>query len=195
MPRAVRPGRRFKLDHILTEPQREKLIVDLHLGRISAYAAGKKYGIAEQSVARWRKTWPEDEILMLAAREKQRSEVAKKRDAAGILMSEGDDIDNDLRWIIQRLRRAVEACEDDEQLLELAQLREMRKSLIDLAKVRGMFSNKIDVSIDLGSSPQFLMLRTIILKVLEAHPDAKAAFLEEMQALNVVEAKALPAVG
>ena len=76
---------------------------------------------------------------------------------------------------------------EPDRILELAQMKEMRQTLMDLAKVRGMFSNKIDVTVDLGTSPQFIMLRKIILTVLEAHPAAKADFLDEMRALQVIE--------
>jgi hypothetical protein len=110
-----------------------------------------------------------------------------------MIVSDGDDIDNDLRWLIRRLRSVIEGCTDDDKLLELAQMKEMRQTLVDLAKVRGMFTSKIDVTIDLGSSPQFIMLRQIILRVLERHLDAKMDFLDEMRTLKVIEHEPRPA--
>lgn len=97
-------------------------------------------------------------------------------------------IDNDLRWLLRRLRQSIEEVgEDNDKLLELAQMREMRHTLESLGKLRGMFSQKIDVQIDLGSSPQFILLRQIILRVLDQHPEAKADFLREMNVLKVIE--------
>ncbi|MEL7445478.1 MAG: hypothetical protein AAGK02_06660 [Pseudomonadota bacterium] len=178
---------RHKVIHELTKSRRDQLVVDLATGATNYHRVSKELGISDSSIRRWYVTVPEDERLLLVAQAKQRSEVAAKRDAAGILMSDGDDIDNDLRWLLKRLKTAIDACEDDDKLLELAQMREMRNTLMDLAKVRGMFNQKIDVQIDLGSSPQFLLLRQIILRVLESHPAAKADFLTEMQSLKVIE--------
>ncbi|SHL40718.1 hypothetical protein SAMN05444414_11329 [Roseovarius marisflavi] len=112
------------------------------------------------------------------------------QEAADLVASDGDDIDADLRWLLRRLRKVIEEADETgepDRILELAQMKEMRQTLMDLAKVRGMFSNKIDVTVDLGTSPQFIMLRKIILKVLEQHPAAKADFLAKMQTLKVVE--------
>jgi len=178
---------RHKVDVELTKTKRDQLVVDLVTGATTKYAASKEFGMSDNSIKRWFATVPEDEKLILVAKAKQRTEAAQRRDAAGILMSDGDDIDNDLRWLVKRIRSAIEACTDDDKLLELAQMREMRQQLMDLAKVRGMFSNKIDIAINLADSPQFILLRQIILTVLDQHPDAKADFLLEMQKMQVLE--------
>lgn len=183
---------RHKITDELPKSKQEQLIVALATGETSYFQVGKDLGIADNSVRRWFLSIPEDQKLLLVARAKQRADVAAKRDAAGILMSDGDDIDHDLRWILRRLKKAIEDCEDDDKLLELAQLREMRHTLESLAKVRGMFNQKIDVTIDLGSSPQFIVLRQIILRVLDQYPDAKMAFLNEMQTLKVLDAPRPP---
>ncbi|TCP59765.1 hypothetical protein EV663_11661 [Rhodovulum bhavnagarense] len=170
----------------LTEWKQEQLIKDRLKGR-SYDSIGEELGIAGNSVKRW---WlqavPEDKKLVIAAKMKK-EEV---QEAADIIASDGDDIDMDLRWLLRRLRKVIEEADESgepDRILELAQMREMRQTLMDLAKVRGMFSSKIDVTVDLGTSPQFIMLRKIILRVLEQFPDAKAAFLDEMQALKVIE--------
>ncbi len=170
----------------LTEWKQEQLIKDRIKGR-SFLNIGKELGISDNAVKRW---WdqavPEDKKLLVAAKMKQED----LENAADFVASDGDDIDMDLRWLLKRLRKAIEEADatgEPDRLLELAQMREMRHTLESLAKIRGMFSNKIDVSIDLGTSPQFIMLRQIILKVLEAHPMAKADFLDEMRVLQVIE--------
>lgn len=178
---------KFKVEMELTKSARDKLVVDLTLRNKTATAAAREIGIADHSVHRWFKNLPEDEKMRLVAADAQRKKVAQTREAAKMIVSDGDDIDNDLRWLLNRLRTAIEACDNDEKLLELAQMREMRHTLESLAKIRGMFNNKIDVTIDLGSSPQFLVLRKIILEVLERHVDAKVDFLQRMRELNIVE--------
>ncbi len=187
------PKNGHKVERELTTSQRNQIVVDLANGAISPERVGEKYGFSGNSVRRWWKTVPEDEKMLLVAQDRQRRDVAAKRHAADMIVSDGDDIDNDLRWLIRRLRSVIEGCTDDDKLLELAQMKEMRQTLMDLAKVRGMFTSKIDVTIDLGSSPQFIMLRQIILRVLERHPDAKLDFLDEMRALKVIEHEPRPA--
>lgn len=177
--------KRHKVDIELTKTKRDQLIVDIVTGATNYFQASKQIGISDSSIRRWFESVPEDEKLILAAQAKQRMEVAQKKDAAGILMSDGDDIDQDLRWLIKRLRDAVEACNDDEKLLELAQMREMRNNLMALAKVRGMFNQKIEVSFDMASSPQFLALRSLIIRVLERHPEAKHDFLNELEGMGI----------
>lgn len=170
----------------LTEWKQEQLIKDRLKGR-SYDSIGEELGIAGNSVKRW---WlqavPEDKKLVIAAKMKK-EEV---QEAADVIASDGDDIDMDLRWILRRIRKAIEEADETgepDRILELAQMREMRHTLESLAKVRGMFSNKIDVTVDLGTSPQFILLRKIILEVLENHAAAKADFLDKMRVLKVVE--------
>jgi hypothetical protein len=187
------PKNGHKVERELTTSQRNQIVVDLANGAISPERVGEKYGFSGNSVRRWWKIVPEDEKMLLVAQDRQRRDVAAKRHAADMIVSDGDDIDNDLRWLIRRLRSVIEGCTDDDKLLELAQMKEMRQTLMDLAKVRGMFTSKIDVTFDLGSSPQFIMLRQIILRVLERHLDAKMDFLDEMRALKVIDHEPRPA--
>jgi hypothetical protein len=186
-------GRRHKLDELPMATQ-DRIKEELAIGSRSMLAIGKQFGVSDTSVKRWWSKIPADERLLIAARVRQSGHIAAVKDAAAVV-SDGDDIDNDLRWLVRRLRTAIEACgEDDDKLLELAQMREMRQSLMDLAKVRGMFSSKIDVQINLAESPQFIQLRHIILRVLEQHPEAKLDFLDEMRVLKVIDHEARPAI-
>lgn len=181
----------FWAEKNLSQAQRDEAIALITLGETNANAVAVKYGTSRQNIVRWVRALPDDQKLMIAAKFKQERQLKDTRTAAQMLVSDGDDIDNDLRWIVKRLRTAIEACTDDDKLLELAQMREMRNSLMDLAKVRGMFNSKIDVQINLAESPQFIVLRQIMLKVLDAHPDAKLDFMREMRALNVIEGEVI----
>lgn len=178
---------RHKITDELNVSKQDALIVEIINGRSFA-DVGRQLAISDTSVRRWWKTVPDDRRILVAARAKQAAELAEKREAADMIVSDGDDIDNDLRWLVKRLRKSIEAVgADDDKLLELAQMREMRQQLMDLGKVRGMFNNKIDVSINLASSPQFILLRQIILTVLDRHPEAKADFLVEMNQMQVLD--------
>jgi hypothetical protein len=184
-------ARQHKIDRELTKTKRDALVVAIATGATNPHQLMPELSISDTSIHRWFKAIPDDEKMILVAKHKQKQALRDAREAAEILNSDGDEIDNDLRWLLQRLRRAIEACADDEKVLELHQLREMRNTLMDLAKVRGMFSQKIDVQINLAESPQFLVLRQIMLKVLDAHPVAKADFMTEMRTLNVIEGQVI----
>ena len=177
---------RHKITSELTASKQDVLINDIINGR-SMVSVANEVGVSDSSVRRWFDNLPEDRKLMVAAREKQKMQIAAAEAAKDLIVTDGDEIDNDLRWLVRRLRQSIEAVGgDDDKLLELAQMREMRQQLMDLGKIRGMFANKIDLTINLADSPQFQMLRQIILAVLERHPEAKTDFLLEMDKMKVV---------
>ena len=82
---------------------------------------------------------------------------------------------------------------DDEKLVQLGTLKEVRQALMSLAELQGKLNRKVEISLNLSESPQFIQLRQIILSVLDRHPEAKADFLQEMRVLQVIDAKAVPA--
>lgn len=143
----------------------------------------RKYGLHSDAICRHSK----DHLT-----EEQRREIAVelKRDRAQAVADElnGErvEVDGGLRRIVHEidalLRRAKE---DGNDPLALMSLREMRQTLMDLAKLHGSLKNELTVSISLNDSPQFLKLREMILRVLERHPDAKADFLGEMTRLQI----------
>jgi hypothetical protein len=94
------PKNGHKVERELTTSQRNQIVVDLANGAISPERVGEKYGFSGNSVRRWWKIVPEDEKMLLVAQDRQRRDVAAKRHAADMIVSDGDDIDNDLRWLI-----------------------------------------------------------------------------------------------
>lgn len=179
----------------LSEQQRKDMIARIQTGETNANKEADRWSTSRQNVVRYLKTVPESDKLIIAAEYEQKKKELAARRAAGVIAEVGDDIDGDLRWILQKLRRAIEAAEGDDadKLLELAQLREMRHTLESLAKIRGMFNQRIDVQINLAESPQWIVLRQIMTRVLDAHPDAKLAFMREMRTLKVIEGEVIDA--
>jgi ubiquinone biosynthesis protein UbiJ len=113
--------------------------------------------------------------------------LAAKQFEAGVLNEDRVEIDGDLRWVIQKLKALLQDAEGDEdRLLQLGSLREIRQSLLALAELQGKLNKELTVHLNLNESPQFLTLREIILRVLDRHPEAKADFLDEMRVLKVL---------
>ena len=74
--------------------------------------------------------------------------------------------------------------------LALASLKEMRQTLIDLAKIHGTLKNELVVKIDLATSPQWAQLREILVEVFEQFPNAERAFVSKVRHLGVIDAGA-----
>ena len=91
-----------------------------------------------------------------------------------------------LRRIVREIDALLQrAKQNGDDPMALMSLREMRTTLMDLAKLHGTLRQELTVQVNLNDSPQFLTLRDLILRVLERHPDAKADFLSEMRRLQV----------
>jgi hypothetical protein len=177
----------------LSEQQRKDMIARIQTRESNANKEADRWSTSRSNIVRYLKIVPESEKLIIAAEYEQKRKVKAAQQAADVIGEVGDDIDGDLRYILRRLRNAIESAEDDDKLLELAQLREMRHTLESLAKIRGMFNQRIDVQINLAESPQWMVLRQIMTRVLDAHPDAKLAFMREMRALKVIEGEVIDA--
>ena len=81
---------------------------------------------------------------------------------------------------IETILERAKGNEDD--LLALGSLKEMRTTLLALAKIHGQLNQELTVRhINISEDPRFNTLRTIILDVLERHPVAKADFLGRIQ--------------
>jgi len=108
---------------------------------------------------------------------------------AAIVNEFGDDTDKDLKWVLRELKALLESASgDDEKVLKLGTLKELRQSLMALADLHGKLNKKMEIHLNLNESPQFIKLRQIILTVLDRHPEAKADFLDEMRVLKVIDA-------
>ncbi|GIT86168.1 hypothetical protein [Roseobacter sp. OBYS 0001] len=177
----------------LPQEKLDQIARDIVLGRMTMNAAANSIGFSNTSVARYMSTVTEaDRVAILA----QAAHDAKLRDAmtnVEVLEAFGEDTDKDLKWVLRELKTLLEDAKGDEdRQIQLGTLKELRASLMALADLSGKLNRRMEVHLNLNESPQFLQLREIILRVLEHHPEAKRSFLQEMQALNVIQAKALP---
>ena len=179
-------GRKSKID-MLSKAERDKAVADIILGRRSMYAVGRDLGIADTSVGRYMVSIPEEERLHIIATAMGKAKMAELQDQADIVNEFGEDTDKDLKWVLRELKSLLsDAKGDDDKTLALGTLKELRQSLMALADLHGKLNKRMDVHLNLNESPQFIQLRSIILKVLNNHPAAKHEFLDEMDRMGVI---------
>ncbi|RGP37577.1 hypothetical protein [Pseudotabrizicola alkalilacus] len=180
-------GRLHKLA-LLPDDKREHYTREIILGRMSMLQASRELGVSDMSVARFITTIPDEVRLAILAQAFHDTKVQGALKNAAIANEFGDDVDQDLKWVLKQLKALFEGANgDDEKLLKLGTLKEVRASLMALAELHGKLNKKIDIHLNLNESPQFIKLRQIILTVLDRHPEAKADFLDEMRVLKVMD--------
>jgi len=131
-----------------------------------------------------------DAVTEIVARTIQEKRMQEALDHAEIVNEFGDDVQRDVKWLLRELKELLATSKGDEdRILQLGTLKELRQSLLALADLQGKLSKKIEVKFDLHESPAFLELRRVMMEVLEAHPEAKADFLDRMGKLKVVDSK------
>ncbi len=186
-------GRLHKMA-LLPDDKRLHYTTEIVLGRMSMEQAGRELGISGMSVARWVTTITDEDRLAIVAQHFHDTKVQTALKHAAVANEFGDDVDQDLRWVLRQLKDLFEGAKGDEdRLLQLGTLKEVRTSLMALAELHGRLNKKIDIHLNLAESPQFIKLRSIILTVLDRHPEAKADFLQEMRVLKVLDHVAVPA--
>lgn len=126
--------------------------------------------------------------------------VQRKREddqaVANELNSERVEISSGLRRCVKEVEAILQrAKEREDDPLALASLKEMRATLIDLAKIHGSLKNELVVKVDLTSSPQWSQLREILIEVFADHPEAERAFVSKVRHLGVIEPGARRLVG
>jgi len=173
---------------LLPTEKREHYTREIVLGRMSMFQAGKELEIADTSVARYITSLPEDEKLRIVAAALHDSKVKTAMQHAALVDEFGEDTDQDLKWVLKELKSLLQGAKGDEdRMMQLGALKELRQSLMALADLHGKLNKKMDIHLNLNESPQFIQLRQIILNVLERHPEAKHDFLDEMDRMGVVK--------
>jgi len=183
---------KHKLD-LLPKAKRDEIVRDIVLGRRSMWKVSQDLGIADTSVGRYMATVKEEERLEIIARAAHDSKIAAAMQNADLVNELGADTDKDLKFVLRELKALLDAAKGDEdRILQLGTLKELRQALMALSEIQGKLNKKVEITFGLHESPAFLELRRVILTVLERHPDAKADFLTEMGRLKVVNPKGLP---
>ena len=172
----------------LPDGTKEAIVADVLTGRKSRNQIAEFYRTSEGSVRRLLDLYSDEDRLRIMAREAEKAKIAAAKKDADTVMGFGEDVATDMGYVLRKLKKLLEDAEDDEdRLMQLGSLKEMRNTLMALATIHGQISKKIEVSLDLKNSPAFLDLKTVVLEVLEAHPEAKADFLTRMGRMKLIE--------
>lgn len=172
----------------LPQAKRDAIVRDIVLGRKSMWQLSKETGISDTAIARYMKLVGEQERMEIVATAMGEAKLADTMTKAELINEFGEDTDKDLKWVLRELKTLLEAAKgDDDRQMQLGSLKELRQSLMALADLHGKLNKKMDVHLNLNESPQFIQLRGIILKVLNNHPAAKHDFLNEMDAMGVIQ--------
>lgn len=168
----------------------DQYVTDIVLGRRTQVSVAKELGCSDMAVVRWMAKVTEEQRLEIVARTIQEHRMKAALEHAEIVNEFGDDVQRDVRWLLRELKELLATSKGDEdRILQLGTLKELRQSLLALADLQGKLSKKVEVTFALHESPAFLELRRVIMEVLENHPEAKADFLDRMGALKVVNSK------
>ena len=96
------------------------------------------------------------------------------------------EIQGGLKRIVKEIEGILErAKQNNDDPLALASLKEMRGTLVDLAKVYGQLRTSLTINVPLADSPEWLDLRTILAGVFSEHPAAGKVFVERARRLNI----------
>lgn len=125
--------------------------------------------------------------------DKRRILLDVKREAdqavADELNGEAVEIKGGLARIVRELEAILNRAKargDDP--MALVSLKELRATLLDLAKVYGSLKSELTVNVNLNDSPQWQQLRECLLDVLSRHPQARQDFIERTRFLRLEHA-------
>lgn len=173
----------------LPQATRDALVADILTGRKMRSEVAKFYQTSEGSVRRMLEEYSEEDRLRIMAKEAEKAKIAEAEAHADAVMGFGEDVSSDMKFVLRKLKGLLEDAEGDEdRLMQLGSLKEMRQTLMSLAEIHGQISKKIEVTMDLKNSPAFLELKTVVLEVLENHPAAKDDFLSRIAQMKLINA-------
>lgn len=91
------------------------------------------------------------------------------------------EVSSGLTRIVREITLILERAKGEDDALALTALRDMRGTLMDLAKVYGQLQERTTLSVTINEAPEWLRLRAILADVFRQHPEAGKAFLERAQ--------------
>ena len=183
----MQPKRNGRKCTVCTHPFQAKIDRFLVTKEMSTRAIAAKFDLHSDALHRHLKAHVTEEqkrqILLDVKREADQA-------VADELNGEAVEIKGGLARIVRELETILNRAKargDDP--LALVSLRELRSTLLDLAKVYGSLKSELTVTVNLNDSPQWLQLRDVLLDVFERHPQAKQDFIERARFLRLEHAR------
>jgi hypothetical protein len=177
-----RAGRRCTVCKHRKTAEIEKAVI----GRFDAKARiAERHGLHPDAINRHMRNHVSEErkkeILLEIKREKSAAIDAE-------INQDTVDIKEGLQWIVREidgiLRRAKAAGDDT---LALTSLRDMRQTLMDMARIYGQLQQITTVNVNVADLPQWQQLKAILVEVFRLHPSAGETFLTKTGHLRLIE--------
>jgi AcrR family transcriptional regulator len=180
---AARSGRRCSA---CSHPRGRELDRDIVRGT-SLNAVARNYGLSQSAVHRHAKNHLPEEL-----RKELLIEFRRERAAAldAEINQERVDISSGLQSIIREIEGILnrsKAAGDDQ--LALTALRDMRGTLLDLARLHGQLQNVTTLQVNIAELPQWAQLRSVLVEVFNEVPAARDVFIRKTRHLKLIEAQ------
>lgn len=94
--------------------------------------------------------------------------------------------------LARRVGKLIDKAEENgDDSLALASMEGLRRVLSDIAKMQGKLAQQLTVQVSLNDSPEWITLRDMLEVVFNAHPEAKAMFLQlaKRERLSITDAR------
>jgi predicted component of type VI protein secretion system len=128
-------------------------------------------------VKRYKDKIPEErqrEIVLAHQRETKEAEDAE-------LNEDQVEISTSMKTVLREIEKILNKVkEEDDHVLSLTALRDMRATLMDLGKIYGQLNDKTTIQVSINEAPEWVRLRLILGDVFRDHPAAGSTFLERV---------------
>lgn len=128
-------------------------------------------------------------VNMTADRAKELTlEIARDKTAAldAAIDDEQVDINQGLKRIVKEIEEILRRAKDSgDDAFALVSLREMRSTLLDLAKLYGRLNDSVNVNVNIAATPQWAELRQVLIEVFNEHPTALTTFQRKTRHLKL----------
>lgn len=160
-------------------PSRDEAVKGVVLGQITHANAAALVGVNQSSFTRYFNKHVTDEeryAIRAAAR------VATVQENVGIVEEEAIDYKRTMNSLLRRVDTMLsEAEQTDQPALALSAARELRKTLMDAARLNGLLKDNVTVEVKLLESREWVAVRSILRELCEQVPEARTPLLQLMR--------------
>ena len=169
-----------------THPDRLQLEADVILKRKTKQEVADIVGCHYSSVTRYFQQLPEMRLREILAQDT----LDRANEVTSILNDDKLDVSNAYSKLAMRVEAILTKAEQsDEPAFVLAAADGLRKVLRDIATLQGKMAQNLTVNVALADAPEWVVLRSILAKVIDEVPEAREPLLRHMrhEALSITK--------
>ncbi|TIX48854.1 hypothetical protein [Alteraurantiacibacter aquimixticola] len=155
----------------------------------SRTAIERKFGITPDSQRRHEENHITEEMRREIVVDLKRE---RAQETANELNDERLDIAATYDGLARRVGKLIDRAEENgDDSLALASMEGLRRVLSDIAKMQGKLAQQLTVQVSLMDSKEWIVVRDLLERVFNAHPEAKAMFLQlaKRERLSITDAR------